>query len=65
MPRAVDDLELPRDPQEALHAATKQYVDAAVAAATGSSYVPVSNGDPDDPAYLFAPDGTGIYVEWP
>lgn len=33
----------------------------------GSStcYVPVANGDPDNPAYLFAPDGSGLFVEWP
>lgn len=26
------------------------------------SYVPLGNGDPDDPGYLFAPDGSPIYV---
>lgn len=29
------------------------------------SLVPVANGDPDNPAYLFTPDGSGLYIEWP
>lgn len=30
---------------------------------TSTSHVPVANGDPDAPAYLFTPDGSGLFVE--
>lgn len=42
--------------------ATGQYVPGDVAA-DGAFYVPLANGDPSNPAYLFTPDGDGIYVE--
>ena len=32
--------------------------------AAATTLVPVANGDPDDPAYLFTPDGSGLFVEW-